>query len=273
MTKHFSIEAAISKEESLSEKASKTRFPHPYSPSPLNPEEKIEGIAHHFRAILELLGLDLSNESLEKTPERVAKMYVKELFSGLDPKTFPKLSLFNNDYSSESYPSLITTSASFVSCCEHHFLPIEGIAYIGYRPKNKIIGLSKIPRIVEHFAKRPQLQERLTAQIADALLLHLRNTRCRHPHPSTPPLRHRQGRRPKLVDDHPSLLGRLFRRNVSPSKISFGGTSSPKPPTAANAALRLFAAKHWQSGSKLGVRPDIRTFVPNVRMSGLTPNA
>lgn len=135
----------------------------------LSDEEKIECIKEHFKGIMETLGLDLSNPSLSQTPNRVAKMYVKEIFSGLDPKNFPEMSFFENDFSDKSHSNIIFVKSNFTSFCEHHFVPMNGIAYVAYLPKKKIIGLSKIPRIINYFSNRPQLQERLSAQIADSL--------------------------------------------------------------------------------------------------------
>ena len=139
--------------------------------TPLRPDafaisdsEKIEKIEYHFREIMTALGLDLKNESLAGTPLRVAKMYVKEIFSGLDPKTKPKITLFENEYNYKQM--LVEKDISFFSNCEHHFVPIYGKAHVGYVSSGKIIGLSKLNRIVQHFARRPQVQERLTEQIA-----------------------------------------------------------------------------------------------------------
>ncbi len=133
----------------------------------LTSQEKIGAIAAHFQSIMEILGLNLENPSLRKTPERVAKMYVSELFSGLDPKNFPEITLFPKE--STSSDSLIFTKTDFMSFCEHHFIPMMGTAYIAYIPKNELIGLSKISRIVRYFSSRPQVQERLTDQIFSSL--------------------------------------------------------------------------------------------------------
>jgi GTP cyclohydrolase I len=130
-------------------------------------DDKIILIEGHFREIMEVLGLDLNDDSLSGTPKRVAKMYVKELFSGLHPNNKPKLSVFANKY--EYNRVLIEKNITFYSACEHHFLPIIGKAHVGYLAKDKVIGLSKINRIVEYYAKRPQVQERLTLQIAKEL--------------------------------------------------------------------------------------------------------
>jgi GTP cyclohydrolase IA len=130
-------------------------------------EEKIAVIEHHFRKIMETLGLDLSDDSLKGTPKRVAKMYVKEIFSGLNPDNMPALALFENKY--QYNEMLIEKNIAFYSNCEHHFVPIIGKAHVAYISNGKVIGLSKLNRIVQHFAKRPQVQERLTVQIAKEL--------------------------------------------------------------------------------------------------------
>jgi len=148
-----------------------TQFPSPIldKPSAMDDQEKIEYIATRFQEIMEVLGLDLSDESLAKTPTRVAKMYVHEIFSGLDRNTFPPLTFIKDKYSLEEAGNRVFMKVNFCSFCEHHFVPIKGIAYVAYLPNKKLIGLSKIPRIVRYFSKRPQVQERLTAQIADCL--------------------------------------------------------------------------------------------------------
>ena len=126
-------------------------------------EEKISKIQGHFFNIMEELGLDLSDDSLSGTPYRFAKMYVKELFYGLNPKNRPKLSTFENKYGYNKM--LIEQNINIDSSCEHHFLPIVGHAHIGYIPNEKVIGLSKINRLVDYYAHRPQVQERLCIQI------------------------------------------------------------------------------------------------------------
>lgn len=133
----------------------------------LSDEEKIDAIALHFGKIMDLLGLDRTDDSLQGTPKRVAKMYVKEIFSGLNPANFPEIKLFENKYKYQEM--LVEKNILFYSNCEHHFVPIIGKAHVAYISSGKVIGLSKINRIVQHFAKRPQVQERLTVQIADAL--------------------------------------------------------------------------------------------------------
>lgn len=125
--------------------------------------EKIMAIQNHFEAIMIELGLDLSDDSLSGTPYRFAKMYVKELFYGLDPINRPKLSTFKNKYGYKKL--LIERDITIDSSCEHHFLPIVGKAHVGYIPKDKVIGLSKINRLVDYYSHRPQVQERLCLQI------------------------------------------------------------------------------------------------------------
>ncbi|MBK9282924.1 MAG: GTP cyclohydrolase I FolE [Sphingobacteriaceae bacterium] len=133
----------------------------------ISDEEKIEIIKVHFTKIMQTLGLDLTDDSLKGTPERVAKMYVKEIFSGLNPKALPTSTLFENKYKYNQM--LIEKEISFYSNCEHHFVPIFGKAHLAYFSSGKVIGLSKLNRIVQYFAKRPQVQERLTVQIAHEL--------------------------------------------------------------------------------------------------------
>jgi GTP cyclohydrolase IA len=133
----------------------------------LSDDEKIKKIEKHFFAIMETLGLDLTDDSLQGTPHRVAKMYVKEIFEGLNPANKPKIALFNNKYG--FHDILLEKNINFYSNCEHHFVPIFGKVHVAYIPENKVIGLSKINRVVQYFAKRPQVQERLTIQIAKEL--------------------------------------------------------------------------------------------------------
>ncbi len=150
-----------------------TRFPSPIAEdiSKRTDDEKMQLIAEHFRGILEVLGLDLTNDSIAQTPERVAKMYVREIFSGLQENNFPAISFFKDEFHHEHHPHCVFVKVGFTSFCEHHFVPMHGYAYVAYLPKKQLIGISKIPRIVRYFASRPQLQERLTAQIADCLSL------------------------------------------------------------------------------------------------------
>lgn len=128
---------------------------------------KIELIQKHFKEIMHILGLDLTDDSLKGTPNRVAKMYVKEIFSGLNPANKPSIRLFENKYKYNEM--LVEKDITLYSYCEHHFVPIIGKAHVAYISNGKVIGLSKINRLVEHFSKRPQVQERLTVQIAEAL--------------------------------------------------------------------------------------------------------
>lgn len=130
-------------------------------------DEKIEIIQEHFAEIMRTLGLDLRDDSLKGTPYRVAKMYVKEIFSGLNPKNRPSISVFENKYNYNKL--LIEKNITLTSSCEHHFLPITGKAHVGYISTGNVIGLSKINRIVQYFGKRPQVQERMTIQIYDEL--------------------------------------------------------------------------------------------------------
>ncbi len=133
----------------------------------LTEEQKIEKIEHHFREILTTLGMDLNDDSLNKTPYRVAKMYVKEIFSGLDPNNKPKVSLFENKFGYNKM--LVEKDINVNSQCEHHLVPIFGKAHVAYIANGEVIGLSKINRIVDYYCKRPQVQERLTRQIAEEL--------------------------------------------------------------------------------------------------------
>jgi GTP cyclohydrolase I len=128
---------------------------------------KMELIEKHFNEIMCILGLDLEDDSLKGTPYRVAKMYVKEIFSGLDPKNKPDIKLFHNKYNYDEM--LVEKNISLFSNCEHHFVPIIGKAHVAYISSGYVIGLSKIHRIVNYFAKRPQVQERMTIQIANEL--------------------------------------------------------------------------------------------------------
>lgn len=130
-------------------------------------EQKIADIEGYFRAIMETLGLDLTDDSLKGTPRRVAKMYVKEIFQGLNPANKPAIALFDNKYKYNEM--LVEKNISFYSNCEHHFVPIIGKAHVAYISNGKVIGLSKLNRLVEYFAKRPQVQERLTMQIGKEL--------------------------------------------------------------------------------------------------------
>lgn len=133
----------------------------------IDDELKIELIEKNFKEIMHILGLDLSDESLKDTPKRVAKMYVKEIFRGLNPDNKPQPTLFENKFKFNEM--LVERDITIYSYCEHHFVPITGKAHIAYFPKNHVIGLSKLNRIAQYYAKRPQVQERLTMQIANDL--------------------------------------------------------------------------------------------------------
>lgn len=134
----------------------------------LTDEEKITSIANNFRDIMDTLGLDLRDDSLSGTPNRVAKMFVKEIFYGLNPKNKPSITLFDNKFNYRNM--VVEINIPVYSTCEHHFLPIRGKAHVAYFSSGKVIGLSKLNRIVEYYAKRPQVQERLTQQIAEEFM-------------------------------------------------------------------------------------------------------
>lgn len=133
----------------------------------LSNQEKKEKIALLFEEIMDVMGLDLTDDSLQGTPKRVAKMYIDEIFSGLNPANKPKVALFDNKY--QYNQMLVEKNITFYSNCEHHFVPIIGKAHVAYISSGKVIGLSKLNRIVQYYAKRPQVQERLTNQIAEEL--------------------------------------------------------------------------------------------------------
>jgi GTP cyclohydrolase I len=142
--------------------------------TPLRPDafiksdaQKMQTIEKHFHIIMEEMGLDMTDDSLRGTPHRVAKMFIQEIFSGLDPKNKPKISVFENSYNYDKM--LVEANISFNSTCEHHFLPIVGKAHIGYVSSGKVIGLSKLNRIVDYYSRRPQVQERLIMQIFNEL--------------------------------------------------------------------------------------------------------
>jgi len=139
----------------------------PTNPNGLSRTDKIEIIETHMKKIMETLGLDLSDDSLTETPKRVAKMYVNEIFWGLDYESFPKCTTVDNKMKYNEM--VVERNVNVQSNCEHHFLIIDGLATVGYVPKDKVLGLSKINRIVEYFSKRPQIQERLTEQIFHTL--------------------------------------------------------------------------------------------------------
>jgi GTP cyclohydrolase I len=133
----------------------------------LSKEEKIDIIKDDVRHILETLGMDLSDDSLKGTPMRVAKMFVKEIFGGLDPNKKPSASTFENKY--KYGEMLVEKNITVYSTCEHHLLPIVGKAHVAYISNGSVVGLSKMNRIVDYYAKRPQVQERLTIQIVEEL--------------------------------------------------------------------------------------------------------
>ena len=139
----------------------------PMQPNTVSREEKKEKIENHMREILNLLGLDLTDDSLEETPHRIAKMYVDEIFSGLDYSNFPKITVIENKMKVSEMVKV--KDITVTSTCEHHLVTIDGKAAVAYIPRGKIIGLSKINRIVRFFAQRPQVQERMTQQILVAL--------------------------------------------------------------------------------------------------------
>ncbi|MGQ3132001.1 MAG: GTP cyclohydrolase I FolE [Flavobacteriales bacterium] len=148
--------------------------PQPVTDTPLRPgafecsdEEKIERISEKFSEIMDILGLDLNDDSLRGTPGRVARMYVNEVFSGLNPVNRPEITLFENPYAYRDM--LVERNIRFYSHCEHHFVPFFGFAHVAYISSGKIIGLSKLNRLVQFYARRPQVQERLTMQIAKGI--------------------------------------------------------------------------------------------------------
>lgn len=144
----------------------------------LSEDEKIEKIQEHFAAILDILGMDLTDDSLKGTPKRVAKAYVKEIFGGLNPERRPSTSTFENKY--EYGEMLVEKNITLYSTCEHHLLPIIGKAHIAYISNGNVVGLSKMNRIVDYYAKRPQVQERLTLQVIEELqrILKTENVAC-----------------------------------------------------------------------------------------------
>ena len=133
----------------------------------LTNKEKIDAIANHFSSIMKILDLDLNDDSLKDTPRRVAKMYVEEIFEGLDNSKIPNITKFENSFDYKGI--ILEKNISLFSLCEHHFVPIIGKAHIGYFANKKIVGLSKLNRIVNFFSKKPQVQEKLTVQIVDFL--------------------------------------------------------------------------------------------------------
>jgi len=158
----------VSKEKISTDELLKLVTPTPLIENALTDEQKIEKISGHFKEILSTLGLDLTNDSLKESPKRIAKMYVKELFRGLKNENFPKITVIENEMKYDQM--IVVRDVKVISTCEHHFVTIDGKATIAYIPSNKVIGLSKINRIADFFSRRPQVQERLTKQIADCLV-------------------------------------------------------------------------------------------------------
>lgn len=151
----------------MSSKQDCTKTPLRDNAFDLSDNEKISLIEGHVRSILDILGMDLTDDSLSRTPHRVAKMYVKEIFSGLNPENKPQVTLFENKY--QYSQMLVEKDIAVFSTCEHHLVPIYGKAHVAYISNGEVIGLSKINRIVKYYCKRPQVQERLTRQIAGEL--------------------------------------------------------------------------------------------------------
>lgn len=164
----FRVEPTISEEaEKVRDKLLAEGLETPMLPNNLSAREKYQRIKHAMNDVLTTLGLDLSDDSLQETPHRIAKMYVDDIFSGLDYSNFPKMSLIANKMRTEEMVKV--RDVSVVGTCEHHFITIDGLATVAYKPADKIIGLSKINRLVRFFAQRPQVQERLTQQVLVAL--------------------------------------------------------------------------------------------------------
>jgi GTP cyclohydrolase I len=133
----------------------------------LDDDEKIARIENNFREIMETMGLDLTDDSLSGTPHRVAKMFIKEKFSGLSPQNKPVMRAFENKY--QYNQMIVEKNITVNSSCEHHFVPITGKAHVAYISNGKVVGLSKLNRIVDYYSRRPQVQERLTRQVAEEL--------------------------------------------------------------------------------------------------------
>jgi len=163
------IDIARSSYEELGEEhlASSVETPLREDAFEMDDDLKVELIEKHFKEIMNILGLDLTDDSLKGTPHRVAKMYVKEVFAGLNPKNKPVAKLFENKF--QYNQMLVEKDITFFSHCEHHFVPIYGRAHVAYISNGNVIGLSKINRIVQYYSKRPQVQERLTMQIGNDL--------------------------------------------------------------------------------------------------------
>ena len=158
----------LSKEAMLVRSALESRgLETPRVENGLSAQEKRERIQQHMHQVMEILGMDLQDDSLAETPKRIAKMYVDEIFSGLDYQKFPKITVIENKMGVDEMVKV--GDITMTSTCEHHLVTIDGLATVAYLPRSKVIGLSKINRIVQFFAKRPQVQERLTQQILVAL--------------------------------------------------------------------------------------------------------
>ncbi|WP_185860777.1 GTP cyclohydrolase I FolE [Blattabacterium cuenoti] len=165
--KNLKKETVTQKSNSILNHLINTGYTLPNNVNFMSDEDKIEKIKQHFFQIMKILGLDMNDDSLRKTPKRVAKMFIQEIFSGLNLKNKPNFSIFENKYKYNQM--LIEKNITVYSTCEHHFLPIVGKAHVGYISNGKVVGLSKINRIVNFYAKRPQVQERLTIQIVQSL--------------------------------------------------------------------------------------------------------
>lgn len=178
--KHMKLESQLDEFDSIGDDhiGTSTNTPLRSDAFTLTNEEKIEIIQDDVRHIMETLGLDLKDDSLNGTPSRVAKMFVKEIFGGLDPKKKPNASTFENKYKYNEM--LVEKNITVYSTCEHHLLPIVGKAHVAYISNGTVVGLSKMNRIVEYFANRPQVQERLTIQIVKELqeVLNTKDVAC-----------------------------------------------------------------------------------------------
>ena len=161
------LDKTIGKKEDA-EKILKAVVETPYKDNNLTDDQKVKKITELFGEIMDTLGLDRTDDSLIDTPKRVAKMYVHELFQGLKPENFPKITTIENKMGCDQMVTV--KDIKVMSACEHHFVTIAGMAHVAYIPKNKVLGLSKFNRIVDYFCRRPQVQERLTKQITDALV-------------------------------------------------------------------------------------------------------
>ena len=164
---HIDLSNLLIEEMGDQHKASSIETPLRADAFDISDEQKIAAIVPHFKAIMEILGMDLRDDSLRGTPLRVAKMYVKELFQGLNPANMPSMTLFENKF--QYNEMLVEKNINFYTNCEHHFVPFFGKAHVAYISSGKVIGLSKLNRLVEYYSKRPQVQERLTMQVGKAL--------------------------------------------------------------------------------------------------------